>query len=66
MYRYLGSYKYDNKIFSISQLSDINTTRLMILNDIAERHSYWIGWGCLIALVFIRYITMFYKWLYPK
>ncbi|MDR0982079.1 MAG: hypothetical protein LBM07_02390 [Culturomica sp.] len=63
---YLGSYKYDYKMTSMSEFDNINEARQRILNSIAEDYSYYVGWSCLIALFLIRYLSKFIKWLYPK
>lgn len=63
---YLGEYKYDYKIIFMTDLDNINETRQRILNSITKKYSYYVGWGCLIIMILIRFLSKFIRWLYPK
>lgn len=60
---YLGSYKYDNEITSISQLDEINHTRKYILDNKSYSYSRITAWILLSALILFRYISKLIKWL---
>ena len=64
--KYLGIYKYDYKITSMTDLDNINESRLRILKSTAKNYSLYIGWGSLFALILVRYLSRFLKWLYCK
>ena len=64
--KYLGDYKYDYKITSMTDLDNINESRLRILKFTTKNYSLYIGLGCLLVFILVRYVSVFYKWLYPK
>lgn len=64
--KYLGDYKYDYKITSMTDLDNINESRLRILKFTTKDHSLYIGWGCFLVLIIVRYLSRFFRWLYSK
>ena len=64
--KYLGDYKYDYKITSMTDLDNINESRLRILKFTTKDFSLYIGWGCFLVLILVRYLSRFFRWLYSK
>jgi len=64
--KYLGEYKYDNEIHSISDFDDINTWRLSILTEKSKVIAEYTFYILFAFLVIIRYLSLFIKWLIPQ
>ena len=63
--QYLGESKYDEKITSMSQLEDINATRLSFVKDEAQTVSHYVFYILLSFLLSVKYLSLFFKWLNP-
>lgn len=59
----LGEFKYDSKIFDLSQMEDITTTRQELLKSYSEEVSEYAFWIILITLPSLRYLILFVRWL---
>ena len=66
MYKYLGSYKYDDEISSSTDLDDINRFRIGVLENKSSKLGWYIFYILLGILLVYRYLMKFVKWLYPS